>query len=216
MSQLSGAAARLDEYLREPRMRSLYDGVRQAHSAERLIAHGWDHVHRDVLNAVHIGEAEGADMGIVLPATILHDIGFLYDPNPGVHHTLGAERCHEWLGDWPEAERRRMARCILVHKGRMRQFALEPENLEEQVVCDADMLEKAGWLGVLQGVRTFAEFARNGQPQYRALEQIARTLAETRSVRFYTESGRRLAEARGGYLRAEICQKALAELAFYR
>lgn len=30
-------------------------------------------------------------------------------------------------------------------------FDLEPESIEAQVVHDADLIEKTGWIGVLQG-----------------------------------------------------------------
>ena len=207
---------RLQQYLTINRIIRLYERAKKSFAEKNLIAHGWDHIYRDIINAVVIGEQEQANMDIVLPATILHDIGFLYNPNPSTHNQVGAERCVEWLAEWSEEETERIARCILVHKGKMREFTLEPGNLEEKVVCDADMLEKAGWLGVLQAVRAFVEFAENGKPEYFDLYNLAAAIAQVKSVAFYTAAGRRLAAERGGYLRAEICEKALRELEFYR
>jgi len=207
---------RLQPYLGIDRIARLYRQAEKSFAEKKLPAHGWDHVYRDIINAVVIGEQEEANMDIVLPAVILHDIGFLYDPNPSAHNQIGAEMCREWLTEWNEEEKQRIARCILVHKGRMREFTLEPENLEEKVVCDADMLEKVGWLGVLQAVRVFVEFAENGKPEYFELYNLATTIAKVKSVSFYTAAGRHLAAERGGYLRAEVCQKALQELEFYR
>jgi len=207
---------RLQRYLGIDRITRLYERAKKSFAEKKLIAHGWDHIYRDIINAVVIGDQEQANMDIVLPATILHDIGFLYDSDSSVHHQVGAERCGEWLAEWNEGEIEGIARCILVHKGKMREFTLEPENLEEKVVCDADMLEKVGWLGVLQAVRAFVEFAENGKPEYFDLYNLAATVAEAKSVTFYTAAGRRLAAERGGYLRAEICEKALGELEFYR
>ena len=37
-------------------------------AATHLTAHNWAHAYRDTLNAIVVGEAEGADMSIVLPA----------------------------------------------------------------------------------------------------------------------------------------------------
>ena len=207
---------RLQPYLGIDRIACLYHRAEKSFAEKKLPAHGWDHVYRDIINAVLIGEQEKANMDIVLPAMILHDIGFLYDPNPSVHNRIGAEMCREWLTEWNEEEKQRIARCILVHKGKMREFTMEPENLEENVVCDADMLEKVGWLGVLQAVRVFVEFAENGKPEYFELYNLATTIAKVKSVSFYTAAGRRLAAERGGYLRADVCQKALQELEFYR
>jgi len=207
---------RLQRYLTINRITSLYERAEKSFAEKNLIAHGWDHIYRDIINAVVIGEQEQANMDIVLPATILHDIGFLYDPNPSTHNQVGAERCGEWLAEWSEGEIEQIARCIFVHKGKMREFTMEPRELEEKVVCDADMLEKAGWLGVLQAVRAFVEFAQNGKPEYSDLYNLAAAIAQVKSITFYTATGRRLAEERGGYLRAEICKKAIGELEFYR
>jgi HD superfamily phosphodiesterase len=172
-------------------------------------------VYRDIVNAVVIGEEEKANMEIVMPAVILHDIGFLYDPSPSLHAKIGAERCVEWLSDWPRQEREQIARCILVHKGKMREFTLEPETLEQQVLCDPDMLEKTGWSGVLQAVRVFTEFASHGQTELLDLHNLTSAIARVKTVTLYTATGRRLAAERGGYLRAEVGEKVLRELEFY-
>jgi HD superfamily phosphodiesterase len=207
---------RLQNYLGIERVSRIYTRAEKAFRERNLIGHGWDHIYRDIINAVVIGEQEKANMDIVVPAMILHDIGFLYDSDPSLHPKVGAERCGEWLSDWSGEEREQIARCILVHKGRMREFTLEPETLEEQVVCDADMLEKMGWLGVLQAVRVFAEFAANGKTEFFDLHNVAAIIAKVKSVALYTATARHLAAERGGYLRAEVSGKVLRELEFYR
>ena len=207
---------RLHGYLEIQRISRIYRQAKKAFLEKRLIGHGWDHIFRDILNAIVIGEQEKANMDIVMPAVILHDIGFLYDPDPSRHPQVGAERCGQWLNDWKTEEREQIARCIRVHKGKMREFTLEPETLEEQVVCDADMLEKVGWLGVLQAVRVFSEFAAAGKTEFYDLYNVAAVIARVKSVTFYTAAGRRLAAERGDYMRAEVSEKALRELEFYR
>ena len=206
----------LQQYLKIGRINRIYSQAEKAFREKRLIGHGWDHILRDIINAVVIGEEEKANMDIVMPAVILHDIGFLYDPDPSQHPRIGAERCGEWLNDWNTEQRKQIAKCIRVHKGKMREFTLEPETLEEQVVCDADMLEKAGWLGVLQAVRVFSEFAAAGKAEFYDLYNVAAILAKVKSVKFYTATGRRLAAERGDYMRAEVSEKVLRELDFYR
>jgi HD superfamily phosphodiesterase len=207
---------RLQRYLKIERINRIYTRAEKAFREKRLLGHGWDHILRDIINAVVIGEEEKADMDVVMPAVILHDIGFLYDPDPSRHPEIGAERCGEWLTDWSAEQRNQIADCIRVHKGKMREFTLEPETLEEQVVCDADMLEKAGWLGVLQAVRVFSEFAAAGKPEFYDLHNVAAVLATVKSVKFYTATGKRLATERGDYMRAEVSEKVLQELEFYR
>jgi hypothetical protein len=46
----------------------------------------------------------------------------------------------------------RIADCIKSHKGKYPGFDFEPESLEARVVHNADIIEKTGWIGVLQGV----------------------------------------------------------------
>jgi uncharacterized protein len=207
---------RLQEYLEIDRVNRIYTQAEKAFRKKKLIGHGWDHILRDIINAVVIGEEEKANMDIVMPAIILHDIGFLYDPDSSRHPQIGAERCGEWLNDWGEEEREQIADCIRVHKGKMREFTLEPETLEEQVVCDADMLEKVGWLGVLQAVRVFSEFAAAGKPEFYDLYNVAAILTKVRYVKFYTATGKRLAAERGDYMRVEVSKKVLRELEFYK
>ena len=60
----------------------------------------------------------------------------------------------------------RIADCIKSHKGKYPGFDFEPESLEARVVHNADIIEKTGWIGVLQGVRTFAEFGATGLDNY--------------------------------------------------
>jgi len=206
---------RFERYLSIERIKVLCEQTKKAFVERDPIAHNWDHIYRDILNAVMIGEDEQANMDIVLPATILHDVGYIYSSNPSVHHKIGAEKCGDWLDGWSDDEKELIAQCILVHKGKMLEFNLEPKSLEEQVVCDADMLEKMGWIGVIQSVRTYVEFAQSSKPEYKSLYNIAKAIAETTDLTLYTSTGRRLAEERCGYIQSEICKKALAQLEYY-
>ena len=209
-------AQRLEGYLRnDPRLNHLYTRAKEAFDKKDLIAHGWDHTYRVIINAIRIGEAEGADMAIVLPSVVLHDIGFLYNPDPKVHNVVGAENCSGWLEKWGDEERTQIRSCILTHKGKYRGFAFEPETLEAKVVCDADLLEKVGYIGILQGVRTFTEFAQSTDINFKSLRGIAQTLAHIVDIPFYTKTGQKIADQRGGYLRAALCKKALSELDDY-
>ncbi len=208
---------RLNTYLNgSPGLHSLYRQVRERFEARRMIAHNWDHVYRDVINAIWIGEAEAADMEVVLPAVVLHDIGFLYDPDFKTHHLTGYARCREFLINWPEPLSTKIAGCIRAHKGKTHGFGIEPQTLEEQVVCDADSLDKTGYIGVFQGIKAFVEFSENGLEEYRWLHKMAEYFAETPDVNFYTATAKKIAESRGGDLRATFCRQAQIELAAYR
>jgi len=84
--------AKLRGYLdRDRTLRAVVTYTKQRFDAEtRLTAHNWEHIYRDTLNAIVIGEAERADMGVVLPAIVMHDIGYLAGPEEG-HGPRGAK-----------------------------------------------------------------------------------------------------------------------------
>lgn len=207
---------RLEPYLKEKRLFKLYEYTRGRFEASGLIAHDWHHVYRDMINAIWIGEAEGADMGIVLPAMILHDIGFLYNPDFKIHHLVGAEKCAEWLTDWDAEQVKTITDCIRSHKGSTKGFDHKPITIEEKVVCDADSLEKTGYMGILQGARVFVEFAAGGMDRYRRLHHMAEYFAEIPPMKFFTKTGQRIAQSRGGDFRKRFSRQVLKELAAYR
>ncbi|MFC1780249.1 HD domain-containing protein [Patescibacteria group bacterium] len=210
------AKQRLQKYLKEPRIKKLYNKVKKEFEKRGPISHNWDHIYRDIIHTIWIGEAEGADMDIVLPAIILHDIGFLYDPDPSNHHIVGAEKCLEWLDDWDEEEKAKISRCVRCHKGKSREFGDEPKTLEEKVVCDADLIEKYGMIGVLQGLRTLVEFGEISRPEFKSLYNIVKKFTFIEESRFdlYTKTANKIAKKRGMFLN-DVFSKALKELEEY-
>lgn len=208
--------AGMERYESDPRISELLVKLETLYADVALPAHGWDHIGRCVNNAIVIGEAESADMNIVVPAMLLHDIGFLSDPDPKGHHLRGAQESLNWTTAWSEDERMSISSCITRHKGASKGFDTPPDSLEQKVVCDADMLEKVGYIGVVQGTRTFVEFGETCWPQYRSLLEITSHLGSTDDVVFYTDKGRELASERGGTeLRKVIFKKAEEELRLY-
>lgn len=155
-------AAKLRMYLeKDAQYRAVFTYTKQRfHEANHLGAHNWEHAYRDTLNAIVIGEAEGADMNVVLPATTMHDIGFLYGATGKTHGAIGADRLAEFLRDgdiaYPAGVVEKIAACIRTHKGSM--HSEKPESLEAKVVADADLLEKFGPFGIYSGLRTYSEF----------------------------------------------------------
>jgi HD superfamily phosphodiesterase len=190
----------------DPDFRAAYDYTHQRfEAAKNLTGHNWEHIYRDTINAIVIGEAEDADMGIVLPAMVMHDIGFLYGAIGKTHATLGADNLSEYLGagniQLPHAKLERIRDCIRTHKGDMHGEA--PESLEAKVVSDADMLEKFGPVGVYQSIRTFAEFNYAPSRIIRNLTVMEDWTLQTKTgdamatdgKKFASEFGRTLAKA---------------------
>ena len=132
---------KLHGYLdRDPKLRAVATYTKQRFdAATTLTAHNWEHIYRDILNAIVIGEAESADMDVVLPAIVMHDIGYLYGGGTD-HGARGAERLPDYLDDasiaYSAEQIDKLAGCIRTHKGGG--WGKRPDGLEANVVADAD------------------------------------------------------------------------------
>jgi hypothetical protein len=82
-----------------------------------LIHHNWHHILRDLARAVIIGEAEKANIKIVLASVLLHDIGRLYPDLWSDHHEAGALKAPEYLkkAGFKSEEIIEIAHCIRAH-----------------------------------------------------------------------------------------------------
>jgi uncharacterized protein len=186
--------AKLQQYLEgDNRYRAVFTYTKQRfHEANHLGAHNWEHAYRDTLNALVIGEAEGADMSIVLPAATMHDIGFLYGATGKTHGAIGADKLPEFLQDagvdYSAEDIKDIADCIRTHKGSMHQQ--KPESLEAKVVADADLLEKFGPFGIYSGLRTYAEFNYPMQTALDREDQVFELTLETPTGQKLAEPGR--------------------------
>ena len=68
-------------------------------------------------------------------------------------------------------------------------------------IHDADLLEKTGKIGILQGVRSYLEFGLGGltdHRDYKSLYAIVKRRADLDNVSFYTAAGSKIAARRGG------------------
>jgi len=115
-------------------------------------AHAFDHVLRVTRLAVHIAEAEGANVEIVRVAALLHDVaGSRHD-----HHLASARMARELLAEAPPTFVDAVAHCIEAHR-----FSQPPEPLTPEAKClnDADKLDAIGAVGV---ARAFAFAGAHG------------------------------------------------------
>lgn len=109
-------------------------------------AHDFDHVLRVLALAERIGSAEGADMEVLRPAVLLHDIGRPEELRDGrCHAQVGAQKARRILSSWPASTVDAIAHAIAAHRYR---DDLAPETLEAKVLFDADKLDCIGAIGV--------------------------------------------------------------------
>jgi uncharacterized protein len=109
-------------------------------------AHDFDHVLRVLALAERIGAAEGADMEILRPAVLLHDIGRPEELKDGrCHAQVGAQKAQQILAGWPQDKLEAITHAIASHRFREN---TKPQTLEAKVLFDADKLDCIGAIGV--------------------------------------------------------------------
>ena len=127
-------------------------------------AHDFGHVKRVVASARLIAETEGADINVVLPAALMHELVSLPKDHPDSPRSgvLCAERAADVLRaeGYPEGQVEAIAYCIRVHPFSL---GVMPETLEARVLQDADRLDALGAIGI---ARCFSVGADMGRPFY--------------------------------------------------
>jgi len=184
---------KLDGYLSQiSELRTLYKMVKQDFSPRGLVHHNWSHIQRDLAMAIILGEAEKADMRIVLAGVLLHDIGRLYPELGDNHYEAGAKIASRYLQNAGFTDRKIEAiiHCIKAHGPRGLE---EPKSLEAKVVYDVDVLScSGGYVGV---ARVFDYFMREEGLGVKKMMALPSGKKEPRED-FYTKTGSRFGEKR--------------------
>ena len=187
----NGEKVKLDDYLLQfDDLKALYGLVKQDFSTKGPVHHNWHHILRDLARAVIVGEAEGADMKIVLASVLLHDIGRLYPGLDSSHHKAGVAKAPEYLrkAGFGSEEIGEIKHCIVAHGPRGIE---EPKSLEARVVYDVDVLScSVGYVGV---ARVFDYFMREENMGVKEMVEIPSGRSGPRRD-FYTETGKRVGE----------------------
>jgi len=129
--------------------------------ASRDPAHDFLHVLRVTANAERIGRASGADLDVVIPAALLHELWSYPKGHPESH--LSGEVCADHaavvLDDsgCPAARAVSIVTCIREHPFSR---GLVPSTLEGKVMQDADRLDAIGAIGIARCMATCAEMKR--------------------------------------------------------
>ncbi|BDY06916.1 HD domain-containing protein [Ferrimonas sp. YFM] len=111
-------------------------------------AHDLDHILRVYTTAGRLGQQEGANPDILLPAALLHDCVSIdkRDPRRSQASTLSADAAVAWLAqhDYPAELLGAIHHAIASHSW---SAGLETNTLEARVLQDADRLDALGAIG---------------------------------------------------------------------
>jgi uncharacterized protein len=136
-------------------------------------AHDFLHVTRVTALARRIATAEGADLAIVLPAALLHEL-FNYPKNHPESHRSG-EVCAQHAAlllreeHYPQQAIAAICDCIVSHAFSR---GIMPETLECKVLQDADRLDAIGAIGI---ARCFATVGEMHVPLYDPVDPFCRS-----------------------------------------
>ena len=184
----------LDDHVRnDPRALQIYLKARAAYNEHRLPHHNFLHIVRDLYRALLIADTESTvKYEVLIPAVLLHDIGFFTPDYKGAGHDVtGARLAREWLlgFGYSSDQIESICHCIRAHKGK----AETPSSLEAHILYDADVLEKAGTVYLILAGRITCEFDETIE-HYLTREVIDRAKESSRG--YYTKMGRELDNGR--------------------
>jgi hypothetical protein len=184
----------LDDHVsRDPRALDVYVRARAAYNEHRLPHHNFLHIVRDLYRALLIADTEAeVDYDVLIPAVLLHDIGFFTpDFRDLGHDVAGARLAGEWLSElgYTTEQIEAIAHCIRAHKSK----AETPRSLEAQILYDADVLEKAGAVYLMLAGRLTCEFDETLE-RFLTREVAARAREVSRG--YYTKMGQELDNGR--------------------
>ncbi|MGD9031403.1 MAG: HD domain-containing protein [Desulfobacteraceae bacterium] len=157
-----------------------------------------DHVERMTRWCQELGPAADADMEVLIPGALLHDVGVVI--NRKKHYVAGRTRATEILRDsgFPEEK---IDATLHVLEAHSRYGGPEPQTTEAKVGQDADALEYIGAIGTLRAVvRGLHDGSFSGKisdfPAY------LRSILDKVEGTFHTEQAEELGKSRLKYMRS--------------
>ncbi len=157
--------------------------------------HGYEHTERVLRICEHIGRKEGADLSILLPAALLHDIA----RGEHDHAEVGAQRCRSILSRYGYDVKtiEAISEAVSAHSFSGRK---PPKSLEAKILSDADKLDALGAIGVY---RTAVYSGEYGRPIDDFVRHFDEKLLKLETLLF-TEEAKRMAAERTDYMKGFI------------
>jgi uncharacterized protein len=180
----------MDERRRAEQRENITAFVQDALSASG--SHGFDHVTRVTRLCEFIGRNEQADMDILVPAALLHDIARPLEEKDGTpHEQEGAGIAGKFLSlmGYDPALIAPITRAIRTHRYRS---DAKPEDLEAKILADADKLDAMGATGI---ARTFMQAGERGGDMQDSIDHIHDKLLKLED-HLYTKTAREIGRQR--------------------
>lgn len=159
-------------------------------------SHGLDHVLRVEYLCEVIGKEENAEMEVLLPAALFHDIARPIERENGIPHEEAGARmaeCYLRSIQYDEGHIQNITHAIRTHRYRSID---KPETLEARILSDADKLDAMGAVGI---ARTFIRAGEHGGEIGDAVDHIRDKLLNLKKL-MYTGTAMKMAEGRHRYL----------------
>ncbi len=129
------------------------------------VSHDFEHASRVLSNAEIIAKGENADLDIIVPAALFHDLVVYSKDHPDKHKSQeesaeAAEKILNEISSFPKDKIEKVKTCIFecsFTKG------IVPELLESKIVQDADGLEATGAISIM---RTYSSTGQMKRPFY--------------------------------------------------
>jgi uncharacterized protein len=153
----------------------------------------WEHTKRVYAFAEYIGKREGADMEVLRPATILHDVGMTVDAGfPS--HIEKSKLLGRFILDALGYEKSTTER-ILKTLGSHHPLPGAPlDSVEEMALYDADNMEIVGAFGVLRWIGTLPPTALELAGSIDMFLSIVRKCTDARGSLFFTTTARAIGD----------------------
>lgn len=155
-------------------------------------SHGYDHVLRVTRLCEKIAAYEDANLAVLIPAALLHDIARPIEDETGTPHEVEGARIAECF--LQEIHYDETLIPAITHAIRAHRYSTttRPETLEARILSDADKLDAMGAVGI---ARTFMQAGEKGRDLKDAAGHIHEKLLKLKD-RMYTHSGREIAGRR--------------------
>lgn len=132
-------------------------------------SHDWLHIERVVKNCINLAKGSEANLRILIPAAVLHDVVNLPKDSKerSMASAMAAERSKTLLSDfgYDIEELNQIGQVILEHSFSAN---LAPTSIESAILQDADKLDSMGAIGVMRwttvGTRMGASYYESSDP----------------------------------------------------